>query len=183
MKGEEIREQLAALHESLSTLQQELDEAEEASSQLKEQFEEAEGRLVLKRREVVDYERRISEHEERLREAERNEARERYEEAAVRLADAISLLLLNLEEYETAEGNLSKVEKVSAREKPEVLRGPWEGLREAVRARSDIEFADEVVNAAARSRMPEVIDALPAHLREVARARIQALRRERSQER
>jgi chromosome segregation ATPase len=179
MKIDELKEQLAQSRERLATLQTEADQAASAAASLKQNLAEAEGLVVLKRQEIDDHERQLALAEQAIREAERNEAAQRYEAAAMQLAEAITNLLSSLTLYERAEDEVSAFEPGPRPTKPEVLQEPWDELLTVVRTRSDEEFADELVEAAARSRMPDVINSLPAHLREAARARIQAQRRAR----
>ena len=175
--------ELEELTEKLSALRADAAEAEASSTALTEELQEAQGRLVLARRAIEDHEALLARKRDQLRDAEREEARQSREEAAGRFAESISQVLIDLEAYEAAEEALSALERSTPRtsEENDVLAEPWARLKEAVRQRSDSEFADEVVDAAVRSRMPGAINALPVHLQEAARARIQARRREREE--
>jgi len=176
-----LAEELDALRDQLARVRTEAEEAESVSVTLKEQLEEIEGRVHLTRRAISDYEQAIVEKEQLLAEAAREEAVQRQVEAGARLAESIDRLLTDLTAYEEAEAALAQSEGRAAGSlppQPEVLRAHWDRLKDVVRERSDVEFADELVEAAARSRVPSVIDSLPAHLREAARARVQARRRE-----
>jgi chromosome segregation ATPase len=175
--------ELEELTEKLSALRADAAEAEASSTALTEELQEAQGRLVLARRAIEDHEALLARKRDQLRDAEREEARQSREEAAGRFAESISQVLIDLEAYEAAEEALSALERSTPRtsEENDVLAEPWARLKEAVRQRSDSEFADEVVEAAVRSRMPGAINALPVHLQEAARARIQARRREREE--
>jgi hypothetical protein len=135
--------------------------------------------VARKRQEISEYERQMAVIEQAVREAELDEARQRYDAAAIQLAEVISSLLTSLTKYEHAEEELSAFEQGRKLAKPKALQEHWDELLAVVRARSDEDFADELVEAAARSRMPDAINALPAHLREAARARIQAQRQAR----
>jgi chromosome segregation ATPase len=182
MTSDAIKEQLEALSEKLAGLEREADEATSTSASLKQHLEEAEGRLALKRREINDYERAVAEKEAELREARREESAAHHQEAAGRLAESISQVLVRIEEYEAAAEDLSRLDGSRAASRPAlpgVLQEPWEQLKETVQKLTDIQFADELVEAAAQSRMPDAVDALPAHLREAARARIQVRKRAR----
>ncbi len=175
--------QLEELTEKLSALRADAAEAEASSTALAEDLQEAQGRLFLARRAIEDHEALLARKRDQLREAEREEAKQRRAEAAGRLAERISQVLIDLEAYEAAEEALSALEPSTPRprEDGDLLAEPWARLKEAVRQRSDSEFADEVVEAAVRSRKPGAINALPVHLQEAARARIQARRREREE--
>jgi chromosome segregation ATPase len=179
MKSDELQEQLAQSQERLAMLQTEAKQAVSAAASLKQNLAEAEGLVGLKRQEIADHEHQIALIQQALREAERNEATQRYEAAAMQLGEAISSVLSSLTRYERAEDEVSAFEPGPRPAKPAALQEPWDELLTVVRTRSDEEFADELVEAAARSRMPDAINSLPAHLREAARARIQAQRRAR----
>jgi chromosome segregation ATPase len=179
MKTDELKEQLAQSQERLGILQTEAKQAVSAAASLQQNLAEAEGLVGLKRQEIADHEQQIALIQQALREAERNEATQRYEAATMQLAEAISSVLSSLTLYERAEDEVSAFEPGPRPAKPAVLQEPWDELLTVVRTRSDEEFADELVEAAARSRMPDAINSLPAHLREAARARIQAQRRAR----
>jgi hypothetical protein len=179
MKSDKLKEQLARSRERLAKLEAEARQADSAAASLKQNLAEAEGLKVLKQQEVAEYGRQVAVTERALREAERDEAAERYEAAAKQLAQAISSVLSSLMQYERVENEISAFEPGRKPEKPDVLQEPWDELLTVVRTRSDEEFADELVEAAARSRMPDAINSLPAHLREAARVRIQAQRRAR----
>lgn len=183
MKSEELREQIAEARDRRARLEIEADEAASAAASLKNDLAEAEGLVALRRQEIADNDRRIAQIQEAVREAEREEARERYDAAAIQLTEAISALLARLREYELAESELVTLGNLGKKlEKPDVLREEWEDLVDAVRMRSDAEFADEIVTAAVQSRIPDAIDALPTHLREAARTRLQGRRRARQGE-
>jgi chromosome segregation ATPase len=182
MTSDAVREQLEALTEKLAGLEREAEEATSTSASLKQHLEEVEGRLALKRQEISDYERAVAEKETQLREARREESAARHQEAAGRLAESISQVLAHIEEYEAAAEDFTRMDGSRAASRPDlpgVLQEPWDQLTETVRKLTDIQFADELVEAAAQSRMPDAVDALPAHLREAARARIQARKRAR----
>jgi chromosome segregation ATPase len=176
-----LPQELDALRDHLARVRAEAEEAESVSVTLKQQLEEIEGRVHLTRRAISDYEQAIAEKEQLLAAAAREEAIQRQAEAGARLAESVDRLLTDLAAYEEAEADVTQSEGRAADSlppQPEVLRERWDRLKDAVRERSDVEFADELVEAAARSRVPSVIDSLPAHLREAARARVQARRRE-----
>jgi chromosome segregation ATPase len=177
--------ELDGLKEKLAALRAEAAEAQALSASLEEELHETRGRLhdaqgtvVYAREEIAGCEDLIAETEDRLRAARRQEALDHRESMAVDLAEAISGALSALQAYETAEEAVAALGGPSSgHAQPEVLNEQWDLLKEAVRVRSDVQFSDEVVEAAVRSRMPDAIDALPAHLREAARARIQARKR------
>ena len=179
MKSDKLKEQLARSQEHVSKLEAEARQADSAASALKSTLAEAEGLVARKRQEISEHEHQMALIEQAVREAEHDEAGQRYEAAAIQLAEAISILLTSLTKYEHAEKELSAFEQGRKPAKPKALQEQWDELLTLVRARSDEEFADELVEAAARSRMPDAINALPAHLREAARARIQAQRQAR----
>jgi chromosome segregation ATPase len=182
--AEALTAEVEALKGKLDALRREAEETESASQSLQDQLREAENKLALTQGAIEDYERAIAEKQAELIEAERQKAVVRHAETAARLAETINAVLDGLEAYEAAEKALvamaGKPETRSLPSDPNIVREPWEALKEAVRRRSDIRFEDELVEAAARSRVPSVIDSLPAHLREAARARIQARKASRS---
>jgi chromosome segregation ATPase len=181
MQSQKLTRELEALKEEQAALRSEVEKVEATSTELEQALDEAKDRLVLTRQAIADREKALAEKHDQLRRAQLEEALQRREEAAARLAEVISQVLVELEAHEAAEQAVSTLEGHPARlrEQPDGLAEPWERLKEAVRQRSDIEFADELVEAAARSRMPDAMDALPAHLREAALTRVQARKRER----
>jgi chromosome segregation ATPase len=184
MEKQTLTRELEALTEKLSALQAEAEEAAASSSALEEEFNQAQARLGLARRAIEEHEARLAEKQAELKKAEREQALQLRDEAAARLTDASSKVLVELEAFEAAERAVSALEghPESAGDERDALGEPWTRLKEAVRQRIDTEFADEVLEAAVRSRMPDAMNALPAHLREAARVRIQARKRERHEE-
>jgi chromosome segregation ATPase len=184
MEKQTLTRELEELAEKLSALHAEAEEAEATSFALEEEIHQAKARLGLARRAIEDHEARLAEKKDELKKAEREEALQLWDEAAARLADASSKVLVELEAFEAAERAVSALggHPESAGDDRDVLGAPWTQLKQAVRERIDTEFADEVLEAAVRSRMPDAMNALPAHLREAARARIRARKRERHEE-
>ena len=179
MDSEALNRELQALREKQATLQAEAEQVEATSHGLAQQLDEAKGRLVSMREAIAAHESVLAEKQDQLRKTELEEALHRRDDAGARLAEAISQVLVDLEAHEAAEQAVASLEGHSARvrDQQDGLAESWERLKEAVRQKSDVDFADELVEAAARSRMPDAMDALPAHLREVALARIQARKR------
>jgi chromosome segregation ATPase len=183
VEDERLTGELEAMREELAALRAEAEQVGVTSAGLEEQLQEAKGRLEITRRAIVDREALLAEKHDQLRKAQLEEALQRRDAAAERLAEGISEVLVELEALEAAEQALSLVEgrPTKLSDQLDNLAETWERLKEAVRRRSDIEFADEIVEAAARSRTPDAMNALPAHLREAARARVQARRRQREE--
>jgi DNA repair exonuclease SbcCD ATPase subunit len=178
MSRERLATDLDALVGQLSDLRAEAAKAEELAFELENNLSEAQGRHALAVRAVADHEAMIAAKQKELREAEREEALRDRDEAAERLAATIDQVLGALGEYDAAVTEVSA--KYGGREpQPEgdPIGEAWNRLKEVVRERSDVQFADERIQAAIESRMPDVVDALPADLREVARQRMAAMHR------
>jgi hypothetical protein len=179
---------LDALAQQRAALLIQAEEAQAAAASLereleerKAQLEEVERRVLLIRGELDACDQLMAETQEKLRAAQRQEALDRREEAARRLADLISTVLDELEAYETADQTASRLARPGGLPQPEVLGDSWERLKQAVQERTDTQLDDELIEAAIQSRMPDAINALPPHLREAARARVQARKRTRQE--
>ncbi len=179
MTSQEIVEELQQLEQKLATLRARAEEEQSTFSELEGQVSELSGKLVLTRREIENHKGRLAERRIELAEAEYDDAFQAREEAAARLADAISQVLAELDVYDQAKQAVAALQSSrdarDAQAEPEIVTEPWERLVNAVQQRIEEQHEDELVEAA--SREPGAIQELPVHLREAARERTRARRR------
>jgi hypothetical protein len=182
--SQKIVEEFQQLEQRLATLRARAKEEQSTLNELEGRVHELTGKLALTRREVVDVEGRVAAKRTELARAEYDDAFQAREEAAARLAGAISEVLAGLGVYDQAHQAVAALDGHpdvrDAQAEPEVATEPWERLVGAVEQRIKEKFEDELVEAAARSQKPSAIQELPAHLREAARERTRARRRSRS---
>jgi len=178
--SQEIVEEFQQLEQKLATLSARAEEEESTYSELEGQVHELNEKLVLTRREVADLKRLLMEKRAEFIKAEYDVAFQAREEAAARLAEAISQVLAELDLYAQAQQALAALHGgPDARAEPELATQSWERLVNAVGQRINELFEDELVETASRSQRPSAIRELPEHLREAARERTRARRRSR----
>ena len=164
----ELKAQVAELTERLTGLREEVDELEASAASLSDALDEAGRERTRRRQEIADLRSRIAECEHQvLLEAEREEARARYDEAALAVCEAISHLLIKFGEYSVAESELVSLDDEWEGHEPDAVRKSWEALQEVVRATTGFESADPG-DTAASDRFRHLIAALPGHLREAS---------------
>jgi DNA repair exonuclease SbcCD ATPase subunit len=176
--SQKIVEELQQVEQKLDTLRARAEEEQSTISELEGQVRELSGKLALTRRDVADFEGLLAEKRTELAEAEYDDAFQAREEAAARLAEAISQVLAELDVYDRAQQAVAALQggpdTRDAQAEPEILAETWEQLVDTVRERINEQFEDELVEAASRSVKPGAIDELPVHLREAARERTRA---------
>jgi ABC-type phosphate transport system auxiliary subunit len=179
--SQEIVEEFQQLEQKLATLRARAEEDESTYSELEGQVHELNQQLVLTRREVADLERLLMEKRREFLKAEYDVAFQAREEAAARLAEAISQVLAELDLYAQAQQALAVLQggpdARDAKAEPELVTQSWERLVNAVGQRINELFEDELIETASRSLRPSAIRELPEHLREAARERTRARRR------
>ncbi len=184
MTSQEIVEELQQLEQKLATLHARAEEEESTFSELKGQVHELSGKLVLTSREVADLEELLVEKRAELAKAEYDDALQAREEAAARLAEAISQVLAERDVYNRTQQAVAALQggpdARDAQAEPEIATESWERLVNAVGQRINDHYEDELVEAASRSLNPVAIQELPVHLREAARERTRARRRSHS---
>jgi chromosome segregation ATPase len=178
LRSQDVVLELEALEQKLGALRARAEEEQSTFSGLEGQLRELSGKLTLTRRELSDFEALVAEKRAELAEAEYADALHEREEAAARLADAASHVLVELEAYDRAQQAVATVQagtdEQDAESEGAILPEPWERLVQEVRQRINDQFEDELVEAASRSLKPGAIDELPVHLREAARERARA---------
>lgn len=182
MTSQEIVEEFQRLEQRLATLRARAEEEESAYSELEGQVHELSEKLELTRREVGDLNALLMEKRTEFIKAEYDVAFQAREDAAARLAEAISQVLAELDLYAQAQQDLAALQGgPDARDQtePELATTSWERLVNAVEQRIKELYENELIEAASRSASPGAIRELPEHLREAARARIRARRRSR----
>lgn len=183
MTSQEIVEEFHQLEQKLSTLRTRADEEESTFSELEGQVHELSEKLALTRREVVNVEGLLTEKRTEFIKAEYDVAFQAREEAAARLAEAISQVLAELAVYDRAQQALAALhggpDGYDAQAEPELATESWNRLVNAVQQRITEQYENELIEMASRSPSPAAIRELPEHLREAARARVRARRRSR----
>jgi chromosome segregation ATPase len=181
--SQEIVEEFQRLEQRLATLRARAEEEESAYSELEGQVHELSEKLELTRREVADLNALLMEKRTEFIKAEYDVAFQAREDAAARLAAAISEVLAELDLYGQAQRTLAALQGgPDARDtqaEPELATTSWERLVNAVEQRIKELYENELIETASRSASPSAIRELPEHLREAARARIRARRRSR----
>ena len=138
----------------------------------------------------VELERQAAELEEARREAdlaEIEEAAERRDEAARKVAAALTTVIEGLDELDGLRDDLARVRSTHASDghvvdvagEPAEFGEAIERLVSLVRGMLDETLEDELLEAAARSSRPRAIDDLPPHLQEAARLRRRQLAQQR----
>jgi chromosome segregation ATPase len=198
---DEQRDEMKDLELQLEALRRDLDEAraradqhEGMLSELDERRAETADRLELSLRQVeqfkVELERKEAELEEARRQAalaEVEEAARRRDEAAHKVAAAITTVIEGLDELDSLREELQRVRSTHASDgllvevddEPAEFGDAIDRLVALVRGLLDETLEDELLDAAARSSRPRAIDELPKHLQEAARARRRQLAKQR----
>jgi chromosome segregation ATPase len=186
--------QLEALRRDLDQARARADQHEGMLSELDERRAETADRLELSLRQVeqfkVELERKEAELEEARRQAalaEVEEAARRRDEAAHKVAAAITTVIEGLDELDGLRDELQRVRSthasdgllVEVEDEPAEFADAIERLVALVRGLLDETLEDELLDAAARSSRPRAIEELPTHLQEAARARRRQLARQR----
>ena len=183
MTSQEIVEEFQQLEQKLGTLRTRAEEEESTLSQLEGQVHELSEKRVLTRRAAAELEDLLVQKRAEFIRAEYDVAFQAREQAAARLAEAISQALAEIDIYDRAQQALAALgggqDAHDAQAEPEVVTTSWERLVNAVQQRIIEQHENELVEIASRSLSPAAIRELPEHLRDAARARIRARRRSR----
>ena len=183
MTSQEIVEEFQRLEQRLATLRARAEEEESAYSELEGQVHELSGKLELTRHEVADFNALLIEKRTEFIKAEYDVAFQAREDAAARLAEAISHVLAELDLYAQAQQALAALQggpdAHDAQAEPELATTSWERLVNAVQQRINEHYENALIETASRDPRPSAIRELPEHLREAARARVRARRRSR----
>jgi hypothetical protein len=179
--SQDIVEEFEQLEQKLATLRARAEEEESTYSEIAGQAHELSEKLGLTRREVADSTRLLMEKRTEFIKAEYDVAFQAREEAAARLAEAISQVLAELDLYAQAQQALAALQggryARDAQAEPELATQSWERLVNVVGQRINELYEEELVETASRSLRPSAIRELPEHLREAARERTRARRR------
>ena len=182
MSSKKIIEDVQQLEQKLATVRARADDEQSAFDELEDQVQALGAKLALTRLEVSDLEGVLAEKQAELAEAEYDDALQAREEAAARLADAVSQVLAELDVHDRTQQAIAALrggsEALDA--EPEVATESLERLVNAVQQRITKQYEDELVEAASRSLEPGAIQELPAHLREAARELTRSRRRNHS---
>ena len=183
MTSQEIVEEFQQLEQKLGTLRTRAEEEESTLSQLEGQVHELSEKSVRTRREAAELEDLLVQKRAEFIRAEYDVAFQAREQAAARLAEAISQALAEIDIYDRAQQALATLQAGpagrEAQGEPEPATTSWERLVNAVQQRITEQHENELVEIASRSMSPAAIRELPEHLRDAARARIRARRRSR----
>ena len=171
----------------------------------KAELEAMEGRLALTRNARAAHEQRLQERRASLQAALAEDAQQAFQAAMTardaagrevgELAEALLARLDALERTRDAAREAFATAAARAAEAgtpldagraeigavPDVMRPAWDELLVRIRTYIDAQFEDDLVDAAARSPLGHAIGDLPAHLRELAKNRRNALAKEKRQ--
>ena len=182
MSSQKIIEEVQQVEQKLATVRARADQEQSAFDELEDQVQALGATLALTRLEVSDLEGLLAEKQAELAEAEYDDALQAREEAAARLAEAVSKVLDELEVHDQTQQAIAALRGGSdgLDGEPELATESLERLVNAVQERITKQYEDELIEAASRSLEPGAIQELPAHLREAARERTRARRRNHS---
>jgi chromosome segregation ATPase len=186
-----LKAAIARVEQQLAEARAQLRESEATIERLNAARVEAEGRSAITRRAVSDFEDRLEEQRQALVSATREAAAAGYEravrerDAAVEQAmAAVRTLIAAFEALNAARESVAKAAQEARHARAVVPSLPpaessvseeeWRRLHELLGAQSQARLDEELLAAAARSGNPLVIEKLPPHLREAARARVRA---------
>jgi chromosome segregation ATPase len=190
----DIELQLEALRRDLDEARARADQHQGTLSELDERRAETADRLELSLRQVEEFraelerkEIELEEARERAAIAEIEEAAGHRDEAARKVAAAITTVIEGLDELDGLRDELERLRSthesagifVGVEAEPGELGEAIERLVTVVRGLLDETLEDELLEAAARSSRPRAIEELPVHLQEAARARRRRLARQR----
>jgi len=173
--SQEIVEVLQQLEQKVASLHARAEEEESIFNELSGQIHELSAKLVLTNRELADSEALLAEKRAEYAAAEHDDAFQAREDAAARLAEAVSGLLAELDVYDRAQQAVGAFQDDpdarDAQAEPQIAAEPWERLVNAVQQRIIKKPEDELVDAASRNLNPSAIQELPVQLHEAARER------------
>jgi len=152
--SQEIVEELQQLEQKLATLRDRAVEEQSTVSELERQVVELSKKHSVTCRMIESFEELHAETLIELAKAEYDDALQAREDAAARLAEAISKVLAELEAYNRAQQAVAAcqggADAGDAQAEPEVATESWERLVEAVQQRFNEQYKDELVEATSR---------------------------------